>query len=92
MTPLQILTDALQAIPSWLRKTLLILFAVVVVAEQISRIVEVDLAYDKIDQALVLVGGYLGIQSAANVTHPQPVHKAVDDDQDDELELEYPEG
>lgn len=88
MTPLQILTDALQAIPSWLRKTLLILFAVVVVAENVLRIFEVDLSYDKIDQVLVYVGGYLGVQSAANVTRPQPVDNAVDD----QLELDYPEG
>jgi hypothetical protein len=67
MTALAILTDALQRIPSWLRKTLLVLFALVVVAEQVARILEVDLAYAKVDQVLALVGGYLGIQSAANV-------------------------
>lgn len=68
MTALAILTDALQRIPSWLRKTLLVLFALVVVAEQVARILEVDLAYAKVDQVLALIGGYLGIQSAANVT------------------------
>lgn len=67
MTATTIILDALQAIPAVVRKALLITFALVVVAETILRIFEVGLPYDKIDQVLVYVGGYLGVQSAANV-------------------------
>lgn len=67
MSVLSILLELFRAIPEWLRKALLVVFALVVVGEQLARIFHADLPYDEIDQALVIVGGYLGIQSAANV-------------------------
>lgn len=81
MSPLSILTELLQAIPPWLRRALLVLFALLVVAEQVCRIFNADLPYDQVDRALVYVGGYLGIQSAANVKKPEPV---------DQYEFDYP--
>lgn len=77
MTITTIITDALQAIPPWMRKTLLIVFALVIVAETVLRIFEVGLPYDKIDQVLVYVGGYLGVQSAANVKPKGGEHRAA---------------
>lgn len=95
MTPLSIITDLLRSIPSWLRSTLLALFALAVVGEVLCRIWALDLPYDKIDQTLVYVGGYLGVQSVANVRpqgRPQPVDyekvEAVVNHRDDPLPFE----
>jgi hypothetical protein len=63
-----IITELLRKVPRLVRLTLLALFALTVVTEAILRILEVDLDYGKIDQILVYIGGYLGVQSAANVT------------------------
>lgn len=68
MTVATIIADLLRSIPRQLRKTLLVIFALVAVAEPLCRIFGVDLPYDDIDQALLYVGGYLGVQSAANVS------------------------
>lgn len=77
MTPTTIILDALQAIPPAVRKGLLVVFALVVVAETVLRIFEAELPYDKIDQVLVYVGGYLGVQSAANVKPKGGEHRAA---------------
>lgn len=67
MTPTAIVTDLLRRIPAKVRGAMLVIFALVVVAEVICRIWEVDLPYDKIDQTLLYIGGYLGVQSVANL-------------------------
>lgn len=67
MTPLSIITDALKAIPPWVRQLLLLAYALAVVVVAIGHIWELAWDFDKIDQTLVYVGGYLSIQSAANV-------------------------
>ena len=66
-----IITDVLRSIPEKVRRALYIVYALVVVGEAICRIMEADLAYDKIDQILVYVGGYLGVQAGANATDPK---------------------
>jgi len=67
VTPVSILTDALRRIPAGLRLGLLVLFAIAVVATQILEAFSVDL-HDGIYRTLVIVGGYLGVQSAVNVS------------------------
>lgn len=67
MSPLQIITEALQKIPAAVRFWINVLFSLVVVAVSILAVLDVELAYDKINQVLIIVGGYLGVQSAANV-------------------------
>lgn len=67
MTTVSIVYEVFQKIPARARFGMLVTFAGIVVVEQLLRIWEVQLDYDKIDQTLVYVGGYLGIQSAANV-------------------------
>jgi hypothetical protein len=67
MNVASILAAALQKVPAWLRFSLLVVFALTVVVVAILRIFHVDLPYDEINQTLVLIGGYLGVQSAANV-------------------------
>lgn len=72
MTVFAVLTEALQKIPAPVRKGLLIAFALFVAGEFIA---EEILGYDtgKTDEVLLYVGGYLGIQSAANVKpDPEP--------------------
>lgn len=76
MTPTTILAQALQSIPANIRYWLLVCFSVVVGVLAVCRIFEVDLAYDKINELLVLLGGYFGVQSAANVTRKKKVHDA----------------
>lgn len=66
MNVLTILTDALQSIPSPVRRGLLIVFALCVVATGTSRIVGFD-GWPNLEAALLYIGGYLGVQSAANV-------------------------
>ena len=67
MTIASIITDALRSIPAPLRRVLLVTFALVAVGLQVLQLIEVELPYDKINTVLVLLGGYLGVQSAANV-------------------------
>lgn len=74
MTPVTIIADLLRTIPEPVRKGLLIVFALCVVAEAVLSIAEVDLDYDKIDKILLYIGGYLGVQSAANVTAVPPAN------------------
>ena len=66
MNPFVILTEAFRAIPAPVRKVLLIVFALGVAGEFVA---EEILGYDtgKTDEILLYVGGYLGVQSAANV-------------------------
>ena len=67
MSPLTILTNALQAIPAKARMGLLVTYSLVVVATGISRLAGFD-GLDYLEDVLLYVGGYLGVQSAANVT------------------------
>lgn len=65
MSPLTILTDALQSIPPAIRKGLLIVWALAVVGVGIAQIVSFDTG--KANDVLLYLGLYLGVQSAANV-------------------------
>lgn len=72
MTVLSILTDALQAIPPKVRQGLLVVFAAAVVVDGALQLSGVDTG--STDTVLLYVGGYLGVQSAANVKQkPTPV-------------------
>jgi len=70
MNALTIITTALQSIPANVRKGLLLAYALVVVVVEILKLTELDWDYDVINQILLIVGGYLGVQSAANVAAP----------------------
>jgi succinate-acetate transporter protein len=70
-TPAMILSEALRMIPGWLRHLLLVAYALVVVLVAIGQIIDYPLEYDKINEVLVYIGGYLGVQSAANVKDPE---------------------
>ena len=67
MTQLALLPQLLQKIPPNVRRWMLIIYAVVVATVGVLRLFGVDLDYDTIDAILVGIGGYLGVQSAANV-------------------------
>lgn len=67
MNPLGVITSGLQSIPAAVRKWILLGYAVVVVVVQLLLVIDVDLDYDTINEVLVILGGYLGFQSAANV-------------------------
>ena len=67
MTVASIITKALQAIPPRLRFGVLVVFAGVVVATQVAEAFSVDV-HEGVYRTLVLIGGYLGVQSAANVS------------------------
>lgn len=75
MTTATILDKTLRAIPSWLRLGLLIAYALWVVGFQVAEGFDVEFA-DGWLKAQVLVGGYLGVQSAANVTVKPEVTEA----------------
>lgn len=78
MTVGNVLTAALQAIPDKVRLGLLLLFAGLVVVIEVLQIFEVGLDFDKVNRALLVVGGYLGFQSAANVFRPEPGEHEAD--------------
>lgn len=69
MTPLSIITEALRAIPEWARRALLVTFALAVVTFGALQILDVNTG--KMADVLVYLGGYLGVQSAANVGDPR---------------------
>lgn len=78
MTPATIVFDVLRKIPSWLRATLLGIFALLFITNELLRIFDVDwYDFGKVDRALLYVGGYLSIQSVANVK--PPVEEMIDD-------------
>jgi uncharacterized membrane protein len=78
MNPVTIVTQALQSIPPNVRKFVLLAYAVVVLVVGILAAVGVDMDYDKITVVLTIIGGYLGVQSGANVdAPPQPVEPEV---------------
>lgn len=60
------ITEVLQKIPAGLRFGLLAVFAGTVVFTQVLEGFGVGL-HEGVYRALVLIGGYLGVQSAANV-------------------------
>jgi hypothetical protein len=67
MQPVSIITHALQSIPPEVRRWILLVYAVVVALVGLLAILDVDLNYETIDTILLVIGGYLGVQSAANV-------------------------
>lgn len=71
MGQLGVLAHLLQKIPPEVRRWMLIVYAIVVAVVGVLRLFGVDLDYDTIDAILVAIGGYLGIQSAANVGHEE---------------------
>jgi len=70
MNPVSIITSWLQSIPPKVRQGILLGYALVCVVVGLLALFGVDLDYDKINEALVIIGGYLGFQSAANVPSP----------------------
>ena len=68
MNPVGIITEYLQMIPPKVRQIILLVYAIAVVIVQILALVEVDLDYLKVNGVLAILGGYLGFQSAANVS------------------------
>lgn len=93
MTPVNIITDFLQSIPPRMRKAMLLVFALVVVATQIAEAFDYDL-HTGIYRTLALIGGYLGIQSVANVTTVPKVelNEKPDDDVDSGLAVDEVDG
>jgi len=67
MNPVSIITAWLQSIPPKVRQGILLVYALIVVVVGLLALFGVDLDYAKINEALVVIGGYLGFQSAANV-------------------------
>lgn len=65
MTALSILTKFMQKTPARVRFGILVIFALVVIGSQVAEIwVTVP---GEVYRTLVLIGGYLGVQSAVNV-------------------------
>lgn len=67
MNPATIIAEALRSIPPKVRKALNLVYALVVVVVGVLALLEVDLDYAKVTAVLTVIGGYLGIQSGANV-------------------------
>lgn len=67
MTPATIVADLLRKIPPWVRLVMNACFALAVIVVQIGRIVEAEWNFGTINEVLVYIGGYLGVQSAFNV-------------------------
>jgi hypothetical protein len=67
MTVANIITDALKSVPPRVRLAMLLIFAAAVVGTQIAEAFEVDI-HAGVYRSLLIVGGYLGVQSAANVS------------------------
>lgn len=67
MTVAEILDKTLRKIPENARFAVLAAYAVVVVGTQIAEGFSVDI-HEGVYRTLVIIGGYLGVQSAANVT------------------------
>lgn len=65
MTVDNIVTRFLQSVPERVRLVMLLLFAAVVIGTQIAEAFEVDI-HTGVYRTLLIVGGYLGVQSAAN--------------------------
>jgi hypothetical protein len=70
MTPINVVQEWLQSIPSNVRKYILLSYALATVLTGILSVAGVDLDYAKITAVLTIIGGYLGFQSAANVPAP----------------------
>jgi hypothetical protein len=85
-----VVADFLRAIPDGVRSALLRIYAGVVIVVAVSKIFHADLPYAEINETLVYIGGYLGIQSAANVGQttdpPAEVNKPLGGDVDHEAE------
>lgn len=64
-TPLAIITEFLQGIPPKVRKVILLVFAALVVVTVVLK--AVGFSDSRLDTALLIIGGYLGVQSGANV-------------------------
>lgn len=90
MTPLSIITDFLRGIPAPVRKGMLLVLALAVVATQVAEAFDVDL-HTGIYKTLAIIGGYLGVQSAVNVT-PVPPVDAPEVDADSGLAAEEVDG
>lgn len=67
MTPVTIISEWLQSIPPQVRKYVLLTYALAVAIAAILAVLGLDLDFSKINAVLAIIGGYLGIQSAANV-------------------------
>lgn len=70
MNPVTVVTNALQSIPPQVRKLMLLGYAVVVLLAGLLASVGVDWDWEKITVVLTVIGGYLGVQSGANVEVP----------------------
>lgn len=70
MSPLSIISNALQSIPPIIRKVLLVVWALAVVGVGVAQIVGLDTG--KTNDVLLYLGLYLGVQSAANVDTSTP--------------------
>lgn len=66
MTPFAIITAALSKVPPRVRAGLLLTFAGAVVVTQLLEAFDVNVV-EGVYKALTIIGGYLGVQSAANV-------------------------
>jgi uncharacterized membrane protein len=84
VNPLGVITGALQAIPPKARQYVLLAYSLTVVVLTILQLVGLDWDWDMIWQVLVLLGGYLGFQSAANVTQEAEGARKMVDDSDTE--------
>ena len=67
MTVASIITKALQSVPPRVRFAVLVAYAAAVVAFSIALGFGVDF-HAGVANALVIIGGYLGVQSAVNVS------------------------
>ena len=65
--PKEVITDLLKDIPAYARRTMLVGYSIAVLVLTILKIFEVDLQYDKIAEAMLVIGGYLGIQESVNL-------------------------
>lgn len=66
-----LIVDALRSIPPEVRKWMMLGLAAAVLVVQVAQILDAPWDFDKIWQVVALVGGYLGIQGAANLRRPE---------------------
>jgi len=81
-TPFGVIAEWLQAIPPTVRKVILLVFALAVIVVQVLQLLDVSLDYEKINEVLAIIGGYLGFQSAANVPASGDAERPLDVDTD----------
>lgn len=67
VNPKTVITDLLHDVPAYVRRAMLVTYSLAIMIFTILKIFEVDLDYDAIAKAMLVIGGYLGIQESVNI-------------------------